>query len=188
MSVLLGAGVITTITFLYLGRKGWLALHKLAGITPGTLVYKDPNAPLSLPNMRWRQLSLNLQHLRGLADAQLRQLQRIDDKVATYQDYQQALHQQNITSTVSELEFVTHKLVHTRLPEMLASHHHLWVTAAHKNAAILGDDKRLEANQLLQESLDNIEQRLDSLLNKIETQHLHELRAIRRYLDSHDTP
>ena len=37
MSILIGVGVVTTVTVVYLGKKGWQALHKAVGITPGVL-------------------------------------------------------------------------------------------------------------------------------------------------------
>ena len=48
MSVLIGVGIVTTVTTIYLGRKGWHAFHKMVGITPGVLTYQDSNAPLLL--------------------------------------------------------------------------------------------------------------------------------------------
>lgn len=39
MSVLIGAGVVAIVAAGYVGRKGWLALHRAVGITPGTLKY-----------------------------------------------------------------------------------------------------------------------------------------------------
>ena len=59
MSVLIGVGIVTTVTTIYLGRKGWHALHKMVGITPGVLTYQDDNALLSLTSINWHQLNLN---------------------------------------------------------------------------------------------------------------------------------
>ena len=182
MLILLSLGVVTTVTVLYVGRKGWLALHKAVGITPGVLTYQHPQVPLSpyesLSNMKWQQLNLDTEHLKCLSDLQLRQLQNIDKKVVIYHDYQQSLQQQNITPAVTEQQFVLHKWLHQRLPEMLASYHHLVTTST-------SDVKQAEARTLLQQVLDNIEQRLDTLLEQMETQHLQDLRIMKQYMDSH---
>ena len=88
MSILIGIGIVTTVSVFYLGRKGWYAFHKAVGITPGVLVYHDTHAPLVLSNISWQQLNFNKKHLKSLADSQLRQLHRIDEKVARYHAYQ----------------------------------------------------------------------------------------------------
>jgi len=191
MSMLLGVGVLTTITVFYLGKKGWQALHKAVGITPGVLTYHDPQAPITLTDMTWQNLTLNNKHLSVLADSQLRQLQRIDHKVATYQGYQQHLQAQNITPAITEQQFVLDKLLHTRLAEMLASHYHLASAGANgrsdPNMSFdATNNKRSEAKQLLQQALTNIEGRLDNLLEQMETQHLQDLRVMKNYIDSHN--
>ena len=184
MSILIGVGVVTTVGVFYLGRKGWHALHKMVGITPGVLTYQDSNAPLLLTSLNWQQLNLNKKHLEVLSDKQLRQLQHIDKKVANYHNYQNELEAQDVTSAINEQQFVLHKMLHTRLPEMLASHYHLAninISNRTKNG-----QKQTEASRLLQEVLDNIEQRLDGLLERMEEQHLQELRVMKNYIHSHD--
>ena len=184
MSILLGVGVVTTVGVFYLGRKGWHALHKMVGITPGVLTYQDSNAPLLLTSLNWQQLDLNKKHLEVLSDKQLRQLQHIDKKVANYHNYQNELEAQNVISAINEQQFVLHKMLNIRLPEMLASHYHLAninISNRTKNG-----QKQAEASRLLQEVLDNIEQRLDGLLERMEEQHLHELRVMKNYIHSHD--
>ena len=184
MSILLGVGVVTTVSVFYLGRKGWHALHKMVGITPGVLIYQDSNAPLLLTSLNWQQLNLNKKHLEVLSDKQLRQLQHIDKKVANYHNYQNELEAQNVTSAINEQQFVLHKMLHIRLPEMLASHYHLAninISNRTKNG-----QKQTEASRLLQEILDNIEQRLDGVLERMEEQHLQELRVMKNYIHSHD--
>ena len=184
MSILLGVGVVTTVGVFYLGRKGWHALHKMVGITPGVLTYQDSNAPLLLTSLNWQQLNLNKKHLEVLSDKQLRQLQHIDKKVANYHNYQNELEAQDVTSAINEQQFVLHKMLHTRLPEMLVSHYHLAninVSNRTKNG-----QKQTEAGRLLQEVLDSIEQRLDGLLERMEEQHLQELRVMKNYIHSHD--
>ena len=184
MSILLGIGVVTTVSVFYLGRKGWQALHKMVGITPGVLIYQDSNAPLLLTSLNWQQLDLNKKHLEALSNKQLRQLQDIDKKVANYHNYQNELEAQNVTSVIDESQFVLHKMLHTRLPEMLASHYHL-VTINVSNPTKNGETQA-EASRLLQEVLDSIEQRLDGLLERMEEQHLQELRVMKNYIHSHD--
>jgi len=184
MSILLGVGVVTTVGVFYLGRKGWHALHKMVGITPGVLIYQDSNAPLLLTSLNWQQLNLNKKHLEVLSDKQLRQLQHIDKKVANYHNYQNELEAQNVISAINEQQFVLHKMLNIRLPEMLASHYHLAninISNRTKNG-----QKQTEASRLLQEVLDNIEQRLDGLLERMKEQHLQELRVMKNYIHSHD--
>ena len=184
MSILLGVGVVTTVGVFYLGRKGWHAFHKMVGITPGVLTYQDSNAPLLLTSLNWQQLNLNKKHLEVLSDKQLRQLQHIDKKVANYHNYQNELEAQNVISAINEQQFVLHKMLNIRLPEMLASHYHLAninISNRTKNG-----QKQTEASRLLQEVLDNIEQRLDGLLERMEEQHLQELRVMKNYIHSHD--
>jgi len=184
MSILIGVGVVTTVSVFYLGRKGWYALHRMVGITPGVLTYQDSNAPLLLTSLNWQQLNLNKKHLEALSDKQLRQLQNIDKKVADYHNYQNELEAQDVTSAINEQQFVLHKMLHTRLPEMLASHYHLAninISNRTKNG-----QKQTEASRLLQEVLDSIEQRLDGLLERMEEQHLQELRVMKNYIHSHD--
>ena len=151
MSVLIGIGIVTTVTTIYLGRKGWHALHKMVGITPGVLTYQDDNAPLSLTSINWQQLNLNKKHLKVLPDNQLRQLNRIDEKVSNYQSYQKALQAQNKTPALTEQQFVLNKLLHTRLPEMLVSHYQL--ANINRSSNDVSKQKKAEANELLQEAL-----------------------------------
>jgi hypothetical protein len=184
MSILIGIGVVTMVTTVYLGRKGWQALHKAVGITPGVLTYQDDNAPLTLSTVSWQQLHLNKKHLKNLPEQQLRQLQRIDEKVHSYQTYQKELETQNKQPVVTEQQFILHKMLHTRLPEMLASYHQL--ANIHTSAQHVSNGKKAEASALLQKILDSIEQRLDRLLEQIETQQLQALRVMNHYIDSHD--
>ena len=188
MSVLIGVGIATTVGVIYIGKKGWQALHKAVGISPGVLVYQDPNQALTPKDMRWRQLTLDPKHLAPLTQQQLRQLQAIDDRVAVYSDYQQSLAQQNITATMTEQQFVLHKLLHTRLPEMLTSYYHLFKQNTDcdnaKNSDSFKSRQQDEAQQLLQAMLDNIESRLESLLEQMKSQHLQDLRVMKQYMDS----
>lgn len=188
MIIILGIGVATTFAVFYLGKKGWQALHKAVGITPGLLTYQDPNAPLLLADITWQKLTFNEQHLRVLSGSQLCQLQRIDKKVATYYNDQQSLQAQSRTPAVDEAQFVLHKLLYIRLPEILASHYYVINSASNNNTKVSADDntKGTEARQLLQEVLDNIDWRLDKLFAQIETRHLQHLQVMKRYLDSHN--
>lgn len=175
--------MVGTITVLYLGRKGWHAFHKAVGITPGVLTYQDPQAPLLPSHMQWQQLSLNTKHLSALSDPQLRQLQRIDDKIAIYHHYEQHLEEQGRTSVADEPKIVLQKLLYTRLPEVLASYYQLASTFSNRKTGLA---TRLEAETLLQEVLDNIEGRLEVTLKQIEQQHLQDLQIMKRYLDKRD--
>ena len=185
MSVLIGVGIITSVSILYLGRKGWHAFHKAVGITPGVLMYQDVNAPLSLSNISWQQLDLNKKHLNTLADSQLRQLQCIDEKVASYYRYQLELKSQEKTPAISEAQFVLHKMLQTRLPELLSSYYQLTLTNTNVKS-VNHRPRREEAGTLLQEILDNIEQRLNSLSEQLEQQQLQDIRVMKRYMDSHN--
>ena len=184
MSILIGIGIVTTVTSIYLGRKGWHAFHKMVGITPGVLTYQHDNARLSLTSINWQQLNLNEKHLKVFPDKQLRQLQRIDDKISSYQAYQNALQSQDKIPALTEQQFVLNKMLHTRLPEMLASHYQL--VNISKSTNDVSKQKKAEANELLQEALSNIERRLDGLLAQIETRNLQELRVMKNYIDSHN--
>jgi len=181
MSILIGVGIVTTVTTFYLGRKGWQAFHKAVGISPGVLTYHDYDAPLSLAALSWQQLTLNKQHLKNLSEQQLRQLKRIDEKMNSYRAYQTALHNQHKTPAITEAQFVLNKMLQTRLPEMLATHYQL------TNTSSVSSNKRLEGNELLQSVLDNIEQRLDRLLAQMDEEQLQELRVMKHYINSHDS-
>ena len=184
MSVLIGVGIITSVSIFYLGRKGWHAFHKAVGITPGVLIYQNANAPLSLASISWQQLNLNKKHLKLLTDRQLRQLQRIDEKVASYYAYKIELKSQEKTPAITEAQFVLHKMLHTRLPELLSSYYQLTIIKA--SAKSVNNQSRDEAGKLLQDVLDKIEQRLDSLLKQMEQQQLQDLRIMKSYIDSHN--
>ena len=190
MIVWLTIGVISVITSLYLGRKGWHALHKAVGISPGVLIYQHPNAPLFLPDMTWQKLTLNQQHLTVLSNKQLLQLQRLDDKISAYQQYQHELNAQNLIRILTEDHFIMQKWIEIRLPQLLASYYHVQPGISKKGTKeqfITTDNiNGLTASQLLQESLDNIEQRLDNLLAQIETRHLQELKVMQRYMNEHN--
>lgn len=190
MIVWLSIGIIFAVTTFYLGKKGWHALHRAVGISPGVLIYHHPNAPLSLNDIRLQQLTLNQQHLIPLSDEQLRQLKRIDDKVNAYYQYQQELSVQKTIPRLTETHFVLQKWLEVRLPQMLASHYHVQHQARDKEMAEhsikVNNNNRLTASQLLQEGLDSIEQRLDNLLEQIEVRHLQELQVMKRYMDKHN--
>ena len=192
MSILIGVGVVSSITVFYLARKGWHAFHKAVGITPGVLIYHDSQTPATLTGLKWQQLTLNKSHLSNLPNQQLYQLQRIDEKVAIYQHYQQQLEAQQVELAITEEQFVLHKLLHTRLPEMLASYHQLLTLASNSGNLVdqqndKRNEKRVEGRELLQQVVDNIEERLDDLLEKIETQQLQDLRVMKNYIDNHNS-
>lgn len=177
--ILIGVGAVTAITIYYLGKKSWHALHRIAGITPGVMVYQNPKAPLLINKLQWQKLELNPAHLQGLTNDLLRQLQNIDQKLAHFESYQQSLNDNH--QALSEAEFIAHKFIYSRLPEMLASYYLLKQSYQQKN---INAAKMNEAEQLLKELLDGIEERLDDVLEKIEAQHWQELKVMRRYLDT----
>ncbi|CAN6959951.1 5-bromo-4-chloroindolyl phosphate hydrolysis protein [Psychrobacter okhotskensis] len=197
MSILIGIGIVTTVTTFYLGKKGWQALHKAVGITPGVPTYQDYDAPLSLSTLspsallstiHWQQLTLNTEHLKVLSEPQLRQLKGIDEKVNSYHNYQKEQQAQHKTPEFTESQFVLHKLLHTRLPETLASYYYLTkadISTNNISTNNVSNGKKAEANELLQQVFNNIESRLDILLAQEETQHLQDLRVMTRYMDSH---
>lgn len=197
MSILIGIGIVTTVTTFYLGRKGWQALHKAVGITPGVPTYQDYDAPLSLSTLspstllstiHWQQLTLNTEHLKVLSEPQLRQLKGIDEKVNSYHNYQKEQQAQHKTPEFTESQFVLHKLLHTRLPETLTSYYHLAkadISTNNISTNNVSNGKKAEANELLQQVFNNIESRLDILLAQEEAQHLQDLRVMTRYMDSH---
>ncbi|WP_352287879.1 hypothetical protein [Psychrobacter sp. GW64-MNA-CIBAN-0177] len=197
MSILIGIGIVTTVTTFYLGRKGWQALHKAVGITPRVPTYQDYDVPLSLSTLspstllstiHWQQLTLDTEHLKVLSEPQLRQLKGIDEKVNSYHNYQKEQQAQHKTPEFTESQFVLHKLLHTRLPETLASYYHLAkadISTTNISTNNVSNGKKAEANELLQQVFNNIESRLDILLAQEETRHLQDLRVMTRYMDSH---
>ena len=68
---------------------------------------------------------------------------------------------------------------------MLASHYQL-VNINRSNNEV-NQQKKAEASELLQQVLNNIEQRLDRLLEQMDTQQLQELRVMKSYINSHDS-
>lgn len=202
MSILIGIGIVTTVTTFYLGRKGWQALHKAVGITPGVPTYQDYDASLSLSTLspsalspstllstiHWQQLTLNTEHLKVLSEPQLRQLKGIDEKVNSYHNYQKEQQAQHKTPEFTESQFVLHKLLHTRLPETLASYYYLTkadISTTNISTNNVSNGKKAEANELLQQVFNNIESRLDRLLAQEDARHLQDLRVMTRYMDSH---
>ena len=75
MSVLIGAGVVAVVAAGYVGRKGWLALHRAVGITPGTLKYVPPS---QLPPPPMLQLTLAESQIKDLPPVIMERLLRID--------------------------------------------------------------------------------------------------------------
>ena len=68
---------------------------------------------------------------------------------------------------------------------MLVSHYQL--ANINRSTNDVSKQKKAKANELLQEALNNIEQRLDGLLAQIEVQQLQELRVMNSYINSHDS-
>ena len=181
MSIVVGAGVVIVVATWYVGKKSWHALHRMVGITPGTMVYSNPNALLTLKDVRLQQLNIPKAHLQSLSKTHLTQLQRIDDKINLYQQY----HNSNAdiaAHTVSEQHIVLHKLIETRLPEMLRSYY-LQHTLTQKNEPHTMQDDT--AVQLLTNSLQGVEAQLDTVLQTLQQKHLDDLHIMNRYIDQH---
>lgn len=181
MSMLIGTGVVVVVATWYVGKKSWHALHRLVGITPGTMVYKHPQALLTLKDLRLQQLKIPKTHLQSLSTTHITQLQRIDDKVCRYQQYceQEAARAQH---TVSEQHVILHKLINTRLPDMLRSYHLQHTLNSAEDTQPLSGSK---ASQLLTDSLQGIEAQLDTGLQSLQQQHLDDLHIMNRYIDQH---
>lgn len=191
MSMMLGVGVAAVVGVFYMVRKGWRVLHEAVGITPGTLVYQNPNAPLLCSAITWQALTLNDKHLSSLTQSQLKQLKRIDEKLSIVQQVELENPSQDKEAPVNEAQFVLYKLLYTRLPEILTSHHRMvgmYRSQSEKNQKDAlhhhDDSKTSEANELLQSALDNIETRLDDLLDSFKHQGLQELRMMNTYLNN----
>lgn len=181
MSLLIGTGVVFVVATWYVGKKSWHALHRMVGISPGTMVYSNPNALLTLKDVRLNQLNIPKAHLQSLSAAHLTQLQCIDDKISLYQQYYKnnadvAMH------TVSEQHIVLHKLIETRLPEMLRSYHLQHTLTQKKESHTAQDDTVV---QLLTNSLQGVEAQLDAGLQTLQQKHLDDLHIMNRYIDQH---
>jgi len=181
MSIVIGTGVIFVVATWYVGKKSWHALHRMVGITPGTMVYTNPYALLTLKDLRLQQLTIPKAHLQNLSEAHLTHIQRIDDKISLYQQYYK--NSEDIaTHTVSEQHIILHKLMDTRLPEMLRSYH-LQHTLTQKKESHAETDNT--AVQLLTNSLQGIEAQLDAGLQTLQQKHLDDLHIMNRYIDEH---
>lgn len=181
MSLLIGTGVVFVVATWYVGKKSWHALHRMVGISPGTMVYSNPNALLTLKDVRLNQLNIPKAHLQSLSAAHLTQLQRIDDKISLYQQYYKN-NADVAMRTVSEQHIVLHKLIETRLPEMLRSYHLQHTLTQKKESHTAQDDTVV---QLLTNSLQGVEAQLDAGLQTLQQKHLDDLHIMNRYIDQH---
>ncbi|GAA0321668.1 hypothetical protein [Psychrobacter aestuarii] len=181
MSMLIGTGVMFVAVTWYVGKKSWHALHRMVGITPGTMVYHNPQVPIRLQDLRLQQLNLDKTHLQSLSDTHLAALQRIDSKIGHYQRYYKDTQSKKTASlpTASEQDVIVHKLIHTRLPDMLRSYHLQHTLAiAPPNA-----EQTNSAEALLMDSLQGIEKQLDAGLQALQQKHMDDLRIMNRYID-----
>lgn len=195
MSVLIGAGVVAVVAAGYVGRKGWLALHRAVGITPGTLKYVPPSQ-LPPPML---QLTLAESQIKDLPPVIMERLLRIDGKADVFQQLRTEAMDAGQTLATSEDEFVVSKLLQTRLPELINSYqriarqealiqqaNHRAVSSQHaissaSNSTEMSESKA-QALAVLLEVLITIETKLDALLERYQNDALQDMQVMRRYL------
>lgn len=195
MSVLIGAGVVAVVAAGYVGRKGWLALHRAVGITPGTLKYVPPSQ-LPPPML---QLTLAESQITDLPPVIMERLLRIDGKADVFQQLRTEVIDAGQTPPASEDEFVVSKLLQTRLPELINSYQriarqealiqqatHRAVSSQHANSAASTStemsESKAQALAVLLEVLITIETKLDALLERYQNDALQDMQVMRRYL------
>lgn len=196
MSVLIGAGVVAVVAAGYVGRKGWLALHRAVGITPGTLKYVPPS---QLPPPPMLQLTLAEPQIKDLPPVIMERLLRIDGKADVFQQLRTEAMDAGQTPATSEDEFVVNKLLQTRLPELINSYqriarqealiqqaNHRAVSSQHANSAASTStemsESKAQALAVLLEVLITIETKLDALLERYQNDALQDMQVMRRYL------
>lgn len=206
MSVLIGAGVVAVVAAGYVGRKGWLALHRAVGITPGTLKYVPPS---QLPPPPMLQLTLAESEIKDLPPVIMERLLRIDGKADVFQQLRTEAIDVGQTPATSEDEFVVSKLLQTRLPELINSYQRIVrqealiqqatnravstqransVASTHSNDGSLYNantemsDSKAQALSVLLEVLITIETKLDALLERYQNEALQDMQVMQRYL------
>ena len=195
MSVLIGAGVVAVVAAGYVGRKGWLALHRAVGITPGTLKYVPPSQ-LPPPML---QLTLAESQIKDLPPVIMERLLRIDGKADVFQQLRTEAIDVGQNPATSEDEFVVSKLLQTRLPELINSYQriarqealiqqatHRAVSSQHAissaSNSIEMSEGKAQALAVLLEVLITIETKLDALLERYQNDALQDMQVMRRYL------
>ena len=187
MVLAITGGAVVAVGFI--ARKSWLALHRMAGITPGTLRYVEQDAVPKLPLTSLTKSQHNnsdfSSYLHYLPDSLIAQLNRIDAKATIC--FEGIVAQQSTlthpTRPISEDEFVAHKMTHERLPQMLIDYEQVMRfgrrdTPFTQNA---NSTPEQQATFLLAEFLDQLEARLDMLRETTQRQHLQALKGMARY-------
>lgn len=197
MSVIIGVGVAASIGTVWLLRKGWLVFHDMAGIT--RVMRYEPVAQLPY-EPQLILLQVDNSRLKYLPDAQKQKIQRIDDKADVYQEWRddiqkrlQESHSQSAQKPrqvptqvpMSETQFVVAKLLREHLPEALDSYHAIAKRQQRvQTRSSMSVQNQSQSLSVLDELLDDIETRLDGLLEECEAHHLQEMTVIKRYLHS----
>lgn len=191
-------GMAASVGGFILLRRGWLALHDMAGIRPGALPHHpphppirqslQPSAPTAINQWQWRQLSDELLPvIQQLPEAQQQQIQRIDDKADAYQQWQADLAQQFTDTTQvshpipqpqwrelpsSEEQFVLRKLLNEHLPQALQSYHTILKqqqrSGYHLSASASSDHSHISSMDAAQSALSVLIALLDDIERRID--------------------
>lgn len=194
MGVVLGIVAVLGVGGAYVLRKGWLAFHKAVGITPGTMIYVPPEQyqPVLL------HLPLDKNQLMALPVTMRQKLAQIDQKAQRLQSY----HDKPSLHYPDERRFVLVRLLQNELPQAIGHYHRYQHERLSKYSSDVSkfDVNKVDVNkvdvkkvdmpkaddeslQLLEHIMMNVESRLDALLDDHESDSLHELNVIKRYLD-----
>ena len=194
MGVVLGVVAVLAVGGAYVLRKGWFAFHKAVGITPGTMIYVPPEQyqPVLL------HLPLDKNQLMALPVTMRQRLAQIDQKAQRLQSY----HDKPSLHYPDERRFILVKLLQNELPQAIGHYHRYQHERLSKHSSDVSkfdvnkvDVNKVDVNkvdmpkaddeslQLLEHIMMNVESRLDALLDDHESDSLHELNVIKRYLD-----
>lgn len=194
MGVVLGIVAVLGVGGAYVLRKGWFAFHKAVGITPGTMIYVPPEQyqPVLL------HLPLDKNQLMALPVTMRQRLAQIDQKAQRLQSY----HDTPSLHYPDERRFILVKLLQNELPQAIGHYHRYQHERLSKHSSDVSkfnvkkvDVNKVDVNkvdmpkaddeslQLLEHIMMNVESRLDALLDDHESDSLHELNVIKRYLD-----
>lgn len=209
--------VATTVGFVYVSRKAWRSFHRAVGIEPGKMEYVPYQAEQERFKPQLIQVNLTNSQLVHVPKSVQIQLQRIDDKADSYQNWRAELeqrHNQHAQSGQSVLhttenQFVLSKLMSEHLPEIVNTYHNIHERklkftnqglanqsqvnqsrASHSAKSLTtGIDFDASDNQALSmliDLLNDIENRLDTLLHECEQIQLQDLKIMKRYLQARD--
>ena len=194
MGVVLGVVAVLAVGGAYVLRKGWFAFHKAVGITPGTMIYVPPEQyqPVLL------HLPLDKNQLMALPVTMRQRLAQIEQKAQRLQSY----HDKPSLHYPDERRFILVKLLQNELPQAIGHYHRYQHERLSKHSSDVSkfdvnkvDVNKVDVNkvdmpkaddeslQLLEHIMMNVESRLDALLDDHESDSLHELNVIKRYLD-----